>query len=85
MRRLLQSSAIFCVTPNGQNGGLWMSGRAPVVDSAGNLYYASGNGDWDGETSFGDSVIKFGTTGGTLSRLDYFTPDDYASLQKQAT
>src|ERR1017187_8526298 len=77
----LQSSAIFCVTPNGQNGGLWMSGRAPVVDSAGNLYYASGNGDWDGETSFGDSVIKFGTTGGTLSRLDYFTPDDYASLQ----
>jgi len=41
----LQQSSIFCVTPNGQNAGVWMSGRAPAVDSAGNLYYASGNGD----------------------------------------
>ena len=77
----LQPSTIFCVSPNGQNGGIWMSGRAPAIDSAGNLYYASGNGDWDGESSFGDSVLKFGTTGGSLSLSDYFTPDDYASLQ----
>jgi hypothetical protein len=77
----LQQSSIFCVAPNGQNGGLWMSGRAPVVDASGNLYYASGNGDWDGVTSFGDSVLKIGTTGGALSLLDYFTPDDYATLQ----
>jgi hypothetical protein len=58
-----------------------MAGRAPVVDATGNLYYASGNGDWNGVTSFGDSVMKFGTTGGTLSVLDYFTPDNYATLQ----
>ena len=77
----LQSDEIFCVTPNGQNGGLWMSGRGPVIDSAGNLYYASGNGDWNGESSFGDSVLKLSTAGGTLSLVDYFTPDDYASLQ----
>src|SRR5882724_3035965 len=77
----LQQSSIFCVTPNGQNGGVWMSGRAPVVDSSGNLYYASGNGDWDGVSNFGDSVLKIGTAGGTLSLLDYFTPDDYATLQ----
>ena len=79
----LQLSGLFCTTPNGQNGGLWMSGRAPVVDSRGNLYYASGNGDWDGVSNFGDSVLKLGTTGGTLSLVDYFTPDDYAALQKQ--
>jgi hypothetical protein len=77
----LQQSSIFCVTPNGQNGGIWMSGRAPAVDSAGNLYYASGNGDWDGVSSFGDSIMKIATTGGTLSLVDYFTPDDYAVLQ----
>jgi hypothetical protein len=77
----LQSSGIFCTTPNGQNGGLWMSGRAPVIDSAGNLYYATGNGDWDGESSFGDSVLKLSTTGGSISLVDYFTPDNYASLQ----
>jgi hypothetical protein len=77
----LQQSSIFCSTPNGVNGGVWMAGRAPVVDSSGNLYYASGNGDWDGVSNFGDSVMKIGTAGGTLSLLDYFTPDDYATLQ----
>src|SRR5579875_2108745 len=54
---------------------------APVVDSSGNLYYATGNGDWDGVSSFGDSVVKLGTTNGVLSLLDYFTPDDYSTLQ----
>jgi hypothetical protein len=77
----LQPSSVFCTTPNGQNAGVWMAGHAPVVDSSGNLYYASGNGDWDGVSNFGDSVMKIGTTGGTLSLLDYFTPDDYATLQ----
>jgi hypothetical protein len=51
------------------------------VDSAGNLYYASGNGDWDGVSSFGDSVLKIGTAGGNPSLTDYFTPDNYADLQ----
>lgn len=77
----LQQASIFCATPNGQNGGIWMSGRAPAVDSAGNLYYASGNGDWDGVSNFGDSIVKLATTGGTLSLVDYFTPDDYAVLE----
>jgi hypothetical protein len=77
----LQPAGIFCVTPNGQNGGSWMSGRAPVIDSSGNLYYATGNGDWDGQSSFGDSILKISSAGGALSRGDYFTPDDYASLQ----
>jgi hypothetical protein len=77
----LQQTSIFCTTPNGLNGGVWMSGRAPVVDSSGNLYYVSGNGDWDGVSNFADSILKIATTGGTLSLADYFTPDDYAVLQ----
>ena len=77
----LQLASIFCTTPNGQNGGLWMSGRAPVVDSAEDFTTSSGNGDWDGQTSFGDSVLKLSTAGGNISLADYFTPDDYANLQ----
>ena len=77
----LAQSSVFCSTPNGMNGGMWMAGRAPVVDASGNVYYATGNGDWDGISSFGDSVLKLSTTGGILSRTDYFTPDDYAILQ----
>ncbi len=77
----LQQTSVFCSTPNGQNAGMWMSGRGPVVDSSGNLYYATGNGDWDGVSSFGDSIIKLSTTAGTLSLTDYFTPDNYQLLQ----
>jgi hypothetical protein len=77
----LQQTSIYCSTPNGQNGGMWMSGRAPVVDSSGNLYYATGNGDWDGVSSFGDSIVKLSTAGGILTQTDYFTPDNYAMLQ----
>src|ERR1700683_2075779 len=77
----LQQTSILCTTPNGQKGGSWMSGRAPVVDSSGNLYYATGNGDWDGISSFGDSLIRVSTTNQTLSVADYFTPDNYAYLQ----
>ena len=76
----LQQSRVFCTTPGDSEGGVWMSGRAPVVDSNGNVYYATGNGGWDGVSNFGDSVLKFSTTGGTLSLTDYFTPDDYAEL-----
>jgi hypothetical protein len=76
---LAQVSA-FCTTPGDSEGGVWMSGRAPAVDSSGNVYYASGNGGWDGVSNFGDSVMKFSTTGGVLSMTDYFTPDDYATL-----
>ncbi len=77
----LEQTSIYCSTPNGQNGGMWMSGRAPAVDSSGNLYYATGNGDWDGVSSFGDSIVKLSTTGGVLSVADYFTPDNYQMLQ----
>jgi hypothetical protein len=76
----LNQASAFCTTPGDSEGGVWMAGRAPVVDSNGNVYYASGNGGWDGVSNFGDSVMKFSTTGGVLSMTDYFTPDDYATL-----
>jgi hypothetical protein len=78
--KTLQQSSVFCTTPGDDQGGVWMSGRAPVVDNNGNVYYVSGNGGWDGVSNFGDSVMKLSTTGGVLSLTDYFTPDDYAML-----
>ena len=51
---------------------------APVFDSAGNVYYATGNGNWDGASQFGESLLKLAPS--SLSVLDYFTPSDYNTL-----
>src|ERR1700691_5430917 len=51
-----------------------MGGAGPVADSSGNIYVTTGNGPYDGQTAFGDSVMKFNSQ---LQLLDHFTPDDY--------
>ncbi|NUQ27578.1 MAG: Ig-like domain-containing protein [Acidobacteriaceae bacterium] len=55
-------------------GGVWMGGGGPVADSSGNIYIGTGNGPWDGQTAYGDSVLKFSSD---LKLEDYFTPAGY--------
>jgi hypothetical protein len=77
----LAQTGVFSASPN-QNGegayasagGVWMGGGGPAADDSGKVYITTGNGPWDGLTSWGDSVLKFGPQ---LQLLDYFTPDDY--------
>ena len=77
----LQQEALFNVTPNGREGGIWMSGGGPAADADGNIYVSTGNGTWDGVTAYGDSVLKLGApAGGTFAVLDYFTPYDQLQL-----
>ena len=89
----LAQVAVFNDTPNGNKGGIWMSGGAPAADSpanssngAYNLYAITGNGTYDGLTSsdFGDSVIKLNTTSG-LAVADWFAPADQATLAANDT
>jgi uncharacterized protein (TIGR03437 family) len=70
--------AVFNTTPDGAAGGIWQSGRAPAIDSSGNVYVASGNGDFDGKTNFGGCVIKL--SGSDLTLLDWFAPADWQYL-----
>jgi hypothetical protein len=67
----------FNTTPNSSQGGIWMSGSAPAFDANNNLFVLTGNGAFDGFTSFGDSLLKL-TSGLALS--DWFTPSDQANL-----
>src|SRR5262249_17501957 len=76
--KILLSVGEFNVTPSGEMGGIWMSGGAPSMDAEGNLYYATGNGTWNGTTDFGNSIVKLRAR--TLQVLDWFTPYDWQNL-----
>ncbi|MFZ0769901.1 MAG: hypothetical protein WCA49_21195 [Candidatus Sulfotelmatobacter sp.] len=72
---LAQISA-YCVTANGDQGGVWQSGDGLAADKIGNLYFMSGNGTFDANTGgqdYGMSYVKLSTKGG-LKVADYFTP-----------
>ena len=58
-------------------GGVWMAGGGPAADADGNVYITTGNGPYDGISSFSDSAMKFDTK---LNLLDHFTPFDFAFL-----
>jgi hypothetical protein len=76
----LKPHGAFCVTPEGREGGIWQSGRAPAVGADGSIYFEVGNGDWDGVRNFGTSVLRFVIGAKGLAMEDYFTPHDYAAL-----
>jgi hypothetical protein len=74
-------TAAFNSSPNDGQGGIWMGGGAPAVDSNSDLYFATGNGFYDGGTAFGDTILKVGQpSNGSLPVLDRFTPSDQSTL-----
>ena len=84
----LASTAAFINTPNGDDGGIWMSNGGLAADSAGYVYALSGNGTFDANTSgvdYGDTALKLaapaaGATSHLMTVTDYFTPSDQANL-----
>ena len=72
----LRRVAIFNDTPNGGEGGIWQAGWGPAADTNGNVYVASGNGDWNANvggtnSNYGTSYIKLRPD---LTVDDWFTP-----------
>ncbi|MGA8768425.1 MAG: Ig-like domain-containing protein, partial [Candidatus Acidiferrales bacterium] len=85
----LSQKAAFNESPNGRMGGFWMSGAGIAADSSGNIYIASGNGNFDTShtpaTDLGDTNMKLVFTGSAFSLEDYFTPFDQATLDNNDT
>src|SRR5690349_6942312 len=76
----LQQVMVYNDTANGGLGGIWQSGGGLSADSAGNIYFVTGNGTFDADTGgvdYGDSIVKISPNG---TVLDYFTPYDQATL-----
>jgi hypothetical protein len=55
---------------------VWQGGVAPAVDPQGNLYFATGNGPYDGGANMDNSIIKVSPN---LTRLDSFTTRNQAN------
>jgi hypothetical protein len=73
---------VLNVTPNGNDGAIWMAGAAPAADVNGDIYFLDGNGTFDttldangfpNQGDFGNSFLKLSTATGTLAVADYFT------------
>jgi uncharacterized protein (TIGR03437 family) len=73
----LKQTVVFNATPSVGGGAIWQSGRGVAADSDGNLFFSTGNGTFNGETDWGESVVKLSPTG---SVLDWFTPSDWSDL-----
>ncbi len=81
-------NAIFCITPDGTDGGIWQSGCGPSIDSGNNLYFTTANGNFDGDQgkrNWSQSVMKFALGSGLSTdklgqTFDYFAPHDQKQL-----
>jgi hypothetical protein len=78
-----QQTGVWCDSPNGAQGGIWLSGGALSSDNTGNIFGASGNGTFDANTGgsdYGDSAFSLSLNGPTLSPTSYFTPANQGTL-----
>ncbi|WP_254064020.1 PQQ-like beta-propeller repeat protein [Granulicella sp. S190] len=76
----LQQTQVLNVTPNGQEGSIWMSGDGLAADSSGNIYLLDANGTFDttfdtngfpAKGDYGNAMLKL-STNGQLAVADYF-------------
>jgi hypothetical protein len=80
-------ASVLNVEPNMGQGGIWMSGGAPSVDSNGHLYLITGNGTFDAtntsgfQDDYGDSFLQLtpGIGAAGLGVSSFFTPSDQAN------
>ena len=81
-----QQTAVYNNTPNGSNGGIWMSIGGPSSDSRGNIFVVGGNGTFDADTGgsdLGDAALRIvtpNTPSTTLVPADYYAPSNQMYL-----
>lgn len=77
----LAPTSVLNLTPNGNEGAIWMSGAGPAVDSNGNIYVLDANGTFDtalnasgfpNQGDYGNAFLKISTTNKHLAVADYF-------------
>ncbi|MGH2647177.1 MAG: discoidin domain-containing protein, partial [Ginsengibacter sp.] len=83
----LTQTNVYNNTPDGYNGGIWMSGGGPSADAAGNIYIASGNGSVGTSGNPSDlrnrseTAEKLTPSGSGFTIPTFFTPKNYTTLE----
>jgi hypothetical protein len=84
----LAQTSVLNVTPNGNEGAIWMAGAGLAADGSGNIYFLDANGDFDttlnaqgfpSDGDYGNAFMKLSTTGNQLAVADFFEMDNEAS------
>lgn len=81
----LRQSVVYNVTPGAWGGGLWESATGLVADQSGDIYVATGNGEYDlnsGGQDAADSLLRLRPVNGTLQIVDAFTPFNQLCLKQ---
>jgi hypothetical protein len=79
----LAQEVVFNASPNGSDAGVWQSGDGIAADANGNLYFATGNGTYDGNSNgdYGDSILKLSPPNvGSFNISDWFTPHNQSTM-----
>ena len=75
-----QITAAWTTTAHGHGAGIWQSGGGPAADANGFIYIVTGNGDFDGVTDFGESIVKLeykapaGGAAASITAVDWWSP-----------
>jgi hypothetical protein len=73
----LHRAVVYNDTPDAWGGGIWQSATGLAADSAGDIYFITGNGPFNlasGGRNAGDTVLEMRPEHGTLAVVQYFTP-----------
>ena len=83
----LAQTSVLNVTPNGNEGAIWMAGAGLAADTSSNIYFLDANGDFDttlnssgfpSNGDYGNAFMKISTSSG-LAVADYFEMDNQSS------
>jgi hypothetical protein len=79
----LTQTGAFVTTRSSDGGGVWQSGNGLVADSAGNIYFTTGNGPVSGATDLGESFVKLHAgahPGYGLTLAGHYAVSNFAAL-----
>jgi hypothetical protein len=89
----LKQTAALCTTPNGVGAGIWAAGAGLPIDEDGpggaaRMFLVTGNGTpnsptFNAQNGFGESIVAFDISNGSLTPIDSFTSFNFQILNNQ--